>query len=86
MENTISYDNICGTGEAAEVLGVSKQRIHSLRKHPSFPAPIREISASPIWDKTHLVEFLTIWQPRKKKTAEVINTEVSNEELHGLAA
>ena len=68
MENThIVVNNICGTGEAAEVLGVSKQRIHSLRKHPNFPTPVWNISASPLWDKNDLLEFLNIWSPRKKK-------------------
>lgn len=63
----VEITNICGTGEAADVLGVSKQRIHSLRKHPKFPTPIHNISASPLWDKRDLEEFLTIWTPRKKK-------------------
>jgi predicted DNA-binding transcriptional regulator AlpA len=63
--NTISYEDILGTSEVALVLGVSKQRIHALRKDKRFPQPFRNIAASPLWDKREVDNFLMQWRPWK---------------------
>jgi hypothetical protein len=38
-----------GLGEAAVLLGVSKQRVHQLAQQPGFPAPVLRLRATPVW-------------------------------------
>jgi hypothetical protein len=59
----IDTDNLCGTAEAAAVLGVLKQRIHTLRKRDDFPQPVVMLAATPIWDKNTLLTFKASWKP-----------------------
>lgn len=42
---------LMGVAEIAELLGVSRQRVHQLRKVAGFPAPIAELSAGAIWER-----------------------------------
>jgi predicted DNA-binding transcriptional regulator AlpA len=65
MSQNIHIDNILGTAEVAEVLGVSKQRIHSLRKLVEFPEPIKQLASTPLWDRADIIQFLTKWRPWK---------------------
>lgn len=69
----IDTENLCGTAEAAAVLGVLKQRIHTLRKRPDFPQPVVVLAATPLWDKTALLAFKSVW--KKTTTQEVPVTE-----------
>ena len=69
----VDVDNLCGTSETAAVLGVLKQRIHTLRKRPDFPMPVIVLSATPIWDKQALLDFKAAW--KKPTTQEVVITE-----------
>ena len=65
MSKNIDVDNILGTSEVAEVLGVSKQRIHALRKMVEFPEPVRVLASTPLWDKEEVLAFLAVWRPWK---------------------
>lgn len=42
--------DIGGVSEVAELLGVTRQRVASLRARPGFPDPVVELSAGPIFD------------------------------------
>jgi predicted DNA-binding transcriptional regulator AlpA len=66
----IPLDNILGTAEVASVLGVSKQRIHSLRKLAEFPEPVIQLASTPLWDRSDILVFLAKWRPWK-----VLNNE-----------
>lgn len=59
----IDPNNLCGTAEAAAVLGVVKQRIHTFRKRDDFPKPVVILAATPIWDKDALLAFKASWKP-----------------------
>ena len=66
MNNTaLPVDDILGTAEVASVLGVSKQRIHSLRQMLEFPEPVKILASTPIWDKSEIMSFLAVWRPWK---------------------
>ena len=65
MTNTLQPEHLLGTSELAVVLGVSKQRIHALRKNKKFPQPIANLASSPIWDKREVIVFLKEWRPWK---------------------
>lgn len=61
----IDSDDILGTSEVAEVLGVSKQRIHALRKMVQFPEPFKTLASTPLWNKKDVLVFLADWRPWK---------------------
>lgn len=67
----ILISDILGTSEVATVLGVSKQRIHSLRKMVEFPEPFVTLASTPLWNRIEIVEFLTQWRPWKVLDNEV---------------
>jgi len=46
-----------GVGEAAAILGVSKQRVHQLTTAPGFPEPVLRLKATPVWRRGDIVEF-----------------------------
>lgn len=62
---------LAGTAEAAEILGVTRQRIAEIRKtHAGFPQPVEELSATPVWDRAQVEQFARGWdrspgRPRK---------------------
>lgn len=64
----IDPNNLCGTAEAAAVLEVVKQRIHTLRKRADFPAPLVTLAATPLWDKEELLSFKSVWRKPKQET------------------
>jgi predicted DNA-binding transcriptional regulator AlpA len=52
--------------EVAEMLSVSRQRVHQLlRHHADFPAPVAELKAGKIWLKRDIVE----WARRSGRSA-----------------
>ena len=59
--STISSQDIRlgGISEIAHELGLSRQRVSQLRESPSFPVPIGEISAGPIWDLNDVARWNT---------------------------
>lgn len=65
MTTDLQPDHLLGTSEVAQVLGVSKQRIHALRKNKKFPLPIVTLASSPIWDRREVEAFLAEWRPWK---------------------
>lgn len=44
-------DHLMGLTEIAEMLGVSRQRVHQLAKANDFPAPVARLSAGTIWER-----------------------------------
>jgi len=65
MTYTLRPEDVVGTCEVADVLGVSKQRIHALRKDKRFPEPFKVLASSPLWDKREIDNFLRQWRPWK---------------------
>lgn len=59
-----NFPDIIGTTEVAELLGVSRQRLHELRTQGRFPEPMTVLAASPIWMRPTVEAFLEAW-PRK---------------------
>lgn len=46
-----------GIREAADILGVSKQRINQLSTRPEFPATALRLKAGPIWRRCDVVRY-----------------------------
>ncbi|MGI8524145.1 MAG: helix-turn-helix transcriptional regulator [Nocardioides sp.] len=56
--------------EVAEMLGgVSRQRVHQLRAHKSFPAPVFELKTGPIWDARAIERFARDWARKPGRPA-----------------
>lgn len=65
-----AFPELVGVSEVAELLGVSRQRVHVLRERPEFPAPVAILAAGPIWRRGDLSTFAGGWhrkagRPRK---------------------
>ena len=41
---------LMGTAEIAELMGVSRQRVHQITQRPDFPEPVARLVAGHIWD------------------------------------
>jgi predicted DNA-binding transcriptional regulator AlpA len=54
-------EDILGTTEVVELLGVSRQRIHELRTAGRFPEPMVELAAGPIWLRSGIEAYLETW-------------------------
>lgn len=48
---------LVGTAEIAEMLGVSRQRVHELSKARDFPEPVALLGAGNIWQRDDIVEW-----------------------------
>lgn len=56
--------------EAADILGVSRQRVHQLhRENPRFPAPLYELRTGPLWTRQAIEWFASVWERRPGRPA-----------------
>jgi hypothetical protein len=55
---------LVGASEVGEMLGVSRQRVHQLREHDAFPAPLVEVAMGPLWDARAVEAFARAWSRR----------------------
>lgn len=46
-----------GVTEIAEMLGVSRQRVHQLAQTPEFPEPVARLSAGTVWTREAVEEW-----------------------------
>ena len=51
-------DELVGTHEIAEMLGLTRQRVHVItRTHDDFPDPIADLACGRIWKKEEVVKW-----------------------------
>ena len=56
--------------DVAEVLGVSRQRVHQLlMEHPRFPAPYARLGSGPIWSRPAVEHFAAGWTRKPGRPA-----------------
>ena len=48
---------LVGTAEIAEMLGLSRQRVHQLTSKPDFPQPLAVLAAGVIWRREDVEEW-----------------------------
>lgn len=65
-----SLPECVGVGEAADLLGVTKQRVNQLAQKPDFPAPVLRLSATPVWRAADVRRF-KIWRENTGRTAKI---------------
>ena len=44
-------EDLVGTSEIAELLGVTNQRVHQLAEQEGFPEPVAVLAAGRIWER-----------------------------------
>ncbi|MQA84766.1 MAG: hypothetical protein GEV03_09130 [Streptosporangiales bacterium] len=60
-----NYPDVVSTVEAAEILGVSRQRVHQLlASHADFPTPLYELGTGKIWTWSAIEAFAKAWDRR----------------------
>ena len=64
---------LMGSREVAEMLGVSRQRVHQLRINPGFPSPLVEVAMGPLWDERAVAAFARDWT-RKPGRPSAVNS------------
>jgi predicted DNA-binding transcriptional regulator AlpA len=52
-----STPDIVGVAEAAQILGVSKQRVHQLAATATFPDLLTRLKATPVWRRADVEAF-----------------------------
>jgi len=68
-----NYPELVSGPEAAELLGVSRQRLHQLaQEHAGFPEPLYRLRVGPLWVRSGIEAFGRRWERkpgRPRKTA-----------------
>jgi hypothetical protein len=68
-----NYPDLVSGPEAAELLGVSRQRLHQLaHEHADFPEPLYRLRVGPLWVRSGIEAFGRRWERkpgRPRKTA-----------------
>lgn len=54
----VKPEDLMGVGEVAELVGLSQQRLNVLRKEGRFVEPFVNLSASPIWLRPDVAEWV----------------------------
>jgi hypothetical protein len=57
-----AFPVLAGVTEVADMLGISRQRLHALRARDDFPSPVAMLAAGPVWRKGDLTTFAEGWQ------------------------
>jgi len=53
----MAQPTLVGTAELSELFGVSKQTISNWRAKETFPSPIAELKAGPVWDQASVISW-----------------------------
>lgn len=49
--------DIVGVAEIANILGVTRQRVHQLAETPDFPEPAAVLTAGKIWERATIMNW-----------------------------
>jgi hypothetical protein len=57
------FPELASAADAAEILGVSRQRVHQLAaSNTRFPAPIARVATGPLWTVPAIEHFAEVWE------------------------
>jgi hypothetical protein len=60
-----SVPELAGAADVAEVLGVSRQRVHQLAsQNRQFPEPVARVAGGPVWTLAAIEWFASVWERR----------------------
>lgn len=59
------FPPLASAADAAEILGVSRQRVHQLAaSNTRFPAPVARVGTGPLWAVPAIEHFASVWDRR----------------------
>lgn len=64
-----NFPDLVGAQEAADLLGVSRQRLYQLRADGRFPEPMIELAATPVWLRAAVEQWVERWDRRPGRPA-----------------
>jgi len=65
-----NYPELVSAAEAAQILGVSRQRVHQLAaEHSAFPPPLYELGAGKLWTAASIRGFALQWSRKPGRPA-----------------
>lgn len=68
------FPEYVGVGEAASILGVSRQRVHQLASRPGFPEPVLRLKATPVWRQADVRAFAAQRKGSAKRPLSVVKS------------
>jgi hypothetical protein len=72
----IQGGDIIGVAEAADVLGVSKQRVSQLQiEDADFPTPVGYPRSGPVWLRTVIEDYREVRRPRVELRTGILRNE-----------
>jgi hypothetical protein len=66
-----TFPVLLGVAEVAEMLNVTKQRASELAKTGTFPRPVAELAAGPVWTEPIIQQFVETWRRKPGRPAAV---------------
>ncbi|ALM16387.1 hypothetical protein MM1S1540310_1477 [Mycobacteroides abscessus subsp. bolletii 1S-154-0310] len=60
---------LMSAAEIAEELGISRQRVHQLRRTAMFPAPLADLRGGAVWDAAAIRKFSSDWKRQPGRPA-----------------
>ncbi|MGH3815622.1 MAG: hypothetical protein ACRDUV_24745 [Pseudonocardiaceae bacterium] len=70
------FPPLASAADAAEILGVSRQRVHQLAaSNTRFPAPVARVGTGPLWTVPAIEHFASVWDRRPGRPAASTATE-----------
>ena len=70
---------LASAADAAEILGVSRQRVHQLTTtNPNFPPPIARVATGPLWARSAIEWFKSVWERKSGRPAKRASVTISH--------
>jgi hypothetical protein len=64
------FPELASAADAADILGVSRQRVHQLAaSNTRFPAPIARVATGPLWTVPAIEHFAEVWERKPGRPA-----------------
>ncbi|HEX7660897.1 MAG TPA: hypothetical protein VF444_15600 [Pseudonocardiaceae bacterium] len=68
--NKPTVPELASAADAAEILEISRQRVHQLAtSNPRFPKPVTRVATGPLWTKDSIRWFNSVWERRPGRPA-----------------
>ncbi|MGH3807602.1 MAG: hypothetical protein ACRDRU_13460 [Pseudonocardiaceae bacterium] len=74
------FPPLASAADAAEILGVSRQRVHQLAaSNTRFPAPVARVGTGPLWTVPAIEHFARVWDRRPGRLAVRVGLRAADE-------
>lgn len=78
---TMAVPELMSAAEIAEELGVSRQRVHQLRTHDSFPPPLADLRGGAVWNAQAIRRFARRWERKPGRPVKSVRRSPSRDRV-----